>query len=520
MRRYLKIESTKSASVIALWLAIACLLAGAAVAAAHAGEPKDLLILQKWSGDYPVVYLNRLPEGQQRSGVGFIGDEPTFRGVWEAFKPGEKVPEVDFTKELVVFSRNVVFYNRTSIAKVALRDGVAEVIASETRSSLPIEDKVAMAVAVIPRAGVKFIQAGEERVPVSNKESALDPLNASYPIEGRQVHLINGHGETEATPGSATKIKTSVFGKPVYGDLDGDGKEDAALLLVYDPGGSGTFYYVAAAVKVNGAYRGTNGVLLGDRIAPKDVRVRNGVVTVNYADRRPEEAMSASPSVGKSQYLVLKSGKLVAIKPPGAGEQVVEGWVTIGHEVRSFVPCSGKSDLWLAGNAPALNEIMAAYRQARPSPQPYAPVFMVLVGRYAGRPVDGFGAAYEAAFFATELVQVWRRGNCKSGYIVIDSPAPGALVTSPLRVQGSARGTWFFEGDFPLILTDARGNIIAKGFATAKREWMTEDFVPFEGNLHFTEPSSGDKGTLIFKKNNPTGLAAHDDALEIPVLFK
>jgi hypothetical protein len=517
MQRYLKTESTKSASMIALGVAFACLLAGAA---ARASAPNDLPILQKWSGDYPVVYLNRLPEGQQRSHVGLIGDEPTFRGVWEVFKPGEKVPAVDFSKELVVFSRNVIFYNRTSIAKVTLRDGVAEVSAIETRSSLPIEDKVAMAIAVIPRAGVKFIQAGEERVPVSNKESALDPLNASYTIGGRQVHLIDGRAEVEAAPGSATEIMTSVFGKPVYGDLDGDGKEDAALLLVYDPGGSGTFYYVAVAVKVNGTYRGTNGVLLGDRIAPQEVQVRNGVVTVNYADRRPEEPMTASPSVGKSQYLVLKSGELVAIKPPGAGEQVVEGWVTIGHEVRSFVPCSEKSDLWLGGNSPALKEIMAAYRQARPRPQPYAPVFMVLVGRYAGRPVDGFGAAYEAAFFATELVQVWRRGNCKSGYIIVDSPAPGALVTSPLRVQGRARGTWFFEGDFPLILTDARGKIIARGFATATRQWMTEKFVPFAGNLHFTEPSSGDRGTLIFKKNNPTGLAEHDDSLEIPVFFK
>jgi len=71
------------------------------------------------------------------------------------FKPGEKVLEVDFSKHVVVFSRNVTFYNRTAILKVTLKDGVAEILVMETRSALPIEARVAMAMAVIPRAGVK-----------------------------------------------------------------------------------------------------------------------------------------------------------------------------------------------------------------------------------------------------------------------------------------------------------------------------------------------------------------------------
>jgi hypothetical protein len=261
-------------------------------------------------------------------------------------------------------------------------------------------------------------------------------------------------------------------------------------------------------------------LLLGDRVAPQDVWIRNGVVVVNYADRRPEEPMAAPPSVGKSNYLTLKDSKLSDIRPLEGGEQVLEGWVTIGHEVRSVLPCSRKTDLWILGNSPALKEIMTAYRQALPNPKPYTPLFMVLAGKHAARPADGFGALYEAAFFATQLVQVWSRGNCKSGYIVVDSPSPGALVASPLRVRGQARGTWFFEGDFPLLLTDANGKIIAKGFVTAQDEWMTQKFVPFEGTLKFNKPTSSDEGKLIFKKDNPTGLPEHDDALEIPVFFK
>ena len=132
--------------------------------------PAELVISQSWSGDYPVDELKRLPEGQQQSRGGYLGSAAAFEAVWSGFKPGEAVPNVDFAKNLVVFSRNLDFYNRTRILKVMLRgDGAAEIIAMETMSALPIEDKVAMAMAVIPRAHVKSILNGAASVPVSEK---------------------------------------------------------------------------------------------------------------------------------------------------------------------------------------------------------------------------------------------------------------------------------------------------------------------------------------------------------------
>ncbi|MBW1939638.1 MAG: hypothetical protein JRI67_12950, partial [Deltaproteobacteria bacterium] len=83
-------------------------------------------------------------------------------------------------------------------------------------------------------------------------------MNAAYAIEGQEISLRNGYSEIALGPASAAKIRTPVFGKSVRDDLDGDGDEDAALILVYDPGGSGTFYYLAAAVNLDGLYRGTS----------------------------------------------------------------------------------------------------------------------------------------------------------------------------------------------------------------------------------------------------------------------
>lgn len=129
-------------------------------------EPTELPITQSWSGDFPVAELQQLPEGQQKSGVGYLGNAAAFTAVWTHFKPGEAVPTVDFGKNLMVFHRNVDFYNRTRIFKTTLKDGVVEVLAMETMSAMPVEGKVAMALAAIPRANVKYIQAGPARIPV------------------------------------------------------------------------------------------------------------------------------------------------------------------------------------------------------------------------------------------------------------------------------------------------------------------------------------------------------------------
>jgi hypothetical protein len=131
--------------------------------------PTELAISQSWSGDYPVTELGRLPAGQRDSGVGYLGSAAAFEPVWAVFKPGEAIPAVDFGKHVVVFHRNVAFYNRTRIFKVTLRDGVADVLAMETLSAIPIEDKVAMAMAVIPRADVKSLRSGTASVPLLAK---------------------------------------------------------------------------------------------------------------------------------------------------------------------------------------------------------------------------------------------------------------------------------------------------------------------------------------------------------------
>ena len=143
---------------------------------------------------------------------------------------------------------------------------------------------------------------------------ALDYKNATYTIEGVSVRLVDGSAETSVGFGSTAKTITKRFGNEATGDLNGDGTPDAAFLLTQSRGGSGTFYYVAVAVNTSAGYQGTNAVLLGDRIAPQSTQIKNGTLIVNYAERKPSEPMTATPSMGVTKRFALKELTLIEVR--------------------------------------------------------------------------------------------------------------------------------------------------------------------------------------------------------------
>jgi hypothetical protein len=103
--------------------------------------------------------------------------------------------------------------------------------------------------------------------------------------------------------------------------------------------------------------------------------------------------------------------------------------------------------------------------------------------------------------------------------VLVDSPAFGELVESPMQVKGKARGSWFFEASMPVVLQDESGNAIAQGYVTAQGDWMTEDYVNFSGELTFTAPQT-QYGVLVVAKDNPSGLQENDASYAVPVRFR
>ena len=137
--------------------------------------------------------------------------------------------------------------------------------------------------------------------------------NTTYIINGEPITLVNGYQEELIGPGSDAKRVTKYFGNEAEGDLNGDDQKDVAFYLTQDGGGSGTFYYLVASLKVGDGYKGTDAILIGDRIAPDTTQIKNGEIIANYVDRKPGEPMSTQPSVGVTKHFRVQDGKLVSL---------------------------------------------------------------------------------------------------------------------------------------------------------------------------------------------------------------
>jgi len=106
----------------------------------------------------------------------------------------------------------------------------------------------------------------------------------------------------------------------------------------------------------------------------------------------------------------------------------------------------------------------------------------------------------------------------KNPAVRVTEPKANHNVESPLVIKGEARGSWYFEGSFPIRLLDGGGKQIAATTAQAKGEWMTTEFVSFEATITFEKPDQ-ETGTLVLEKDNPSGLPEKADEIRIPVYF-
>lgn len=165
--------------------------------------------------------------------------------------------------------------------------------------------------------------------PYNNEQVATvgDYKDTEYVIDGTRIKLENGLAETEAAPGSASKIVTRYFGNELKTDLDGDGSDDVVFLVTQERGGSGTFFYAVAALETDSGYVGSDGYFLGDRIAPQTTEEspnprHKHVIVVRFADRAPDEPMTVQPSLSKSAYLKLDtaSKRWGIVEPDFEGE--------------------------------------------------------------------------------------------------------------------------------------------------------------------------------------------------------
>lgn len=130
--------------------------------------------------------------------------------------------------------------------------------------------------------------------PAELEAPTLDELgNASFSgIYDQPVQLVDGRYEGEPfVEGGASRPAAGLAPDfRLTGDLDGDGTEEAVVVLWESSGGSGTFNYVAVAGRRGGTAVNLGTAELGDRVQVRAGRVVDGTVELDVIQAGPEDA--------------------------------------------------------------------------------------------------------------------------------------------------------------------------------------------------------------------------------------
>jgi len=142
--------------------------------------------------------------------------------------------------------------------------------------------------------------------------------NATYaglPDLAGPVTLEDGRGEGEPfEPGAASRPSVSLTpGFRLTGDLDGDGAEEAVVVLAQGSGGSGTFNSLAVVKRTPESLRNVATTALGDRVGIRSARVEGGKLLVSVVRAGEKDAMCCPGELADLGW-TLAGGKLSPVR--------------------------------------------------------------------------------------------------------------------------------------------------------------------------------------------------------------
>ncbi len=173
----------------------------------------------------------------------------------------------------------------------------------------------------------------------SEKLSRDDLANATYKSEWTKsgaAPLSEGIYNEPAAPGSATETRVMLTDDIAYGDLDD--RSGAAVVLVTDPGGSGTFFDLAVVVSQSGQAANVATTNLGDRVRINSVTIENDEIIVDMVAHAPNDPLCC-PTLRVINRFGLQGDQLVRVT--GTAEIIGVSWrwqQTLMNNYDTFVP--------------------------------------------------------------------------------------------------------------------------------------------------------------------------------------
>ena len=129
---------------------------------------------------------------------------------------------------------------------------------------------------------------------VINAPTLAELANATYAgIEEEPINLSGGSWQGEPyVDGGASRPGVGLV-EEIYlaGDLEGDGKQDAAVILWQSSGGTGSFTYLAVMTRTENGISNVDTALIGDRVKFRSWQLVDGKIVIDVLQAGENDAM-------------------------------------------------------------------------------------------------------------------------------------------------------------------------------------------------------------------------------------
>ncbi|MET0985688.1 MAG: hypothetical protein ABW034_09810 [Steroidobacteraceae bacterium] len=129
--------------------------------------------------------------------------------------------------------------------------------------------------------------------------------NLSYPSElgpNERVQLKNGVFEAQESGDPTAHLVVRLTDHMAEGDLNGDGRSDAAVILESDSGGSGSFMDLAAVLNKPDGPEPVAVTDLGDRTEIRRLTFEDGKVRIELIGHGPDDPVCCPTQVQHREY--------------------------------------------------------------------------------------------------------------------------------------------------------------------------------------------------------------------------